>query len=195
MNYTRLLLLSILFIPQLLSAQSLVQKIETAYKRFESDSQLRYGISSLTVLDGRTGEVVFSKNGDIGLAPASTLKTVTAATALHLLGKDFRWETKLGYNGTIINGVLNGDLILIGGADPSLGSSRYPESKAEVLLQRWTNVLRQAGIKKIDGRVIADDRLLGTQTLPGGWNWQDMGNYYGAGPSSLSWRENQFDLI
>ncbi len=48
--------------------------------------------------------------------------------------------------------------------------------------------------KKIDGNVIGDDSIWGSQTTPDGWVWQDIGNYYGGGASALSWRENQFDV-
>ena len=178
------------------SAQSLKQKIENAYKRFETDQQMQYGISSLSVLNAETGELIFSRNGQTGLASASTMKTITAATAYHLLGKDFTWETTLGYTGSISsNGTLNGDIILTGGGDPSLGSDRYEQTKSEVILNKWVDALTRSGIKLVTGHIIADDRLFGTQTMPGGWTWQDMGNYYGAGTSALSWRENQFDLI
>lgn len=178
------------------SAQSLKQKIENAYKRFETDQQMHYGISSLSVLNAETGELIFSRNGNTGLAPASTLKTITSATAYHLLGKDFIWETTLGYTGSISsNGTLKGDIIITGGGDPSLGSPRYEQTKSDAILKRWADALERSGIKHITGRIIGDDHLFGTQTLPGGWTWQDMGNYYGAGPASLSWRENQFDLV
>lgn len=179
-----------------ISAQTLNQKIAGAYSRFEQDAQLQYGISSLSVLNALSGEVIFSKNGNTGLAPASTLKTVTSATAYHLLGQDFTWQTTIGYSGTIsANGVLNGNLIIIGGGDPTLGSWRYDQTKNYLIFKQWTDAVKRAGITSIAGRIIADDRLLGTQTLPPGWIWQDMGNYYGAGPNSLTFNENQFDML
>ncbi len=179
-----------------ISAQALNQNIKKAYSEFEKDPQLKYGISSLTVLNAETGEVVFSNNGSIGLASASTLKTVTSATAYYLLGPDFTWETKLGYSGTVsADGILDGDLILIGSGDPTLGSWRFDQTKSDVLIKEWIDAISQAGIKKVNGRIIADDSLFGSQTLPQGWIWQDIGNYYGAGPNSLTWHENQFDLI
>ena len=178
------------------SAQTLKQKIENAYSRFENDPQMKYGTSSISVLNAETGTVVYAKNENIGLASASTLKTITAATAYHLLGKDFVWETSLGYNGTISpNGTLSGDVIITGVGDPSLGSDRYDQTKSELILTKWAEAIARSGISNISGSIVADDRLFGTQTMPGGWTWQDMGNYYGAGPSSLTWRENQFDLF
>jgi len=185
---------ALLLFTQLVNAQSLVSGIEKAYSKFENDPQLTYGLGSLTVLNAETGKVVFSKNGTIGLAPASTLKTVTSITAFNLLGSDFKWETTLGYTGTIANGILSGDIIITGSGDPTLGSERYSQSKREVLLNAWKTAIKNAGIKKINGRIIGDDNLFGTQIIPLGWIWQDIGNYYGAGASSLSWKENQFGV-
>jgi D-alanyl-D-alanine carboxypeptidase/D-alanyl-D-alanine-endopeptidase (penicillin-binding protein 4) len=54
--------------------------------------------------------------------------------------------------------------------------------------------LQKAGIKRINGRIIGDDSVFGTQSIPDGWIWMDVGNYYGAGTSGLCWRENQFDI-
>lgn len=181
----------LLILTQFSCAQTRIPNIESAYSKFENDPQLKYGLSSLTVINTQSGQVVFSKNGNMGLAPASTLKTITSVSAYHLLGKDFKWETTLGYNGSINSGTLNGDLILSGGGDPTLGSDRYNQSKPETLLARWVSAIKQAGINKINGRLIGDDNLFGTQITPLGWIWQDIGNYYGAGASSLSWRENE----
>ncbi|MEO8794455.1 MAG: D-alanyl-D-alanine carboxypeptidase/D-alanyl-D-alanine-endopeptidase [Daejeonella sp.] len=176
-------------------AQSLSKSIESAFDRFLQDDQLTYSSSSFTVINSLTGEIIYSKNGNMGLAPASTLKTVTSATAFHVLGNDFSWETNLGYNGSIsTDGILNGDLIIKGAGDPTLGSWRYNETKSEVILKKWKTAIENAGIRKITGRIIADDSLFGTQTLPDGWIWQDIGNYYGAGPNGLTWHENQTDI-
>src|SRR6478609_2715912 len=78
---------------QCLNAQSVKEKLLQAYQQFESDSQLRHAISSLYVINAKTGEVVFDKNSQVGLAPASTQKIITATTAFELLGKDYRFRT------------------------------------------------------------------------------------------------------
>lgn len=177
-------------------SQSLSRSVENAYSRLEQDPQLKYASASLTVLNAETGELIFSKNANVGLASASTLKTVTSATAFHLLGPDFTWKTTLGYSGSIsADGTLNGDVIITGGGDPALGSWRFEQTADKLIISKWISAIRESGIKKVNGRIIADDRLFGTQTLPLGWIWQDVGNYYGAGPNSLTWHENQFDLV
>jgi D-alanyl-D-alanine carboxypeptidase/D-alanyl-D-alanine-endopeptidase (penicillin-binding protein 4) len=143
-------LFSFLFIANLAFAQSLNQKIATAYGPLENDPQLKYGLSSLTVANAATGEILFSKNGRSGLAPASTLKTLTSATAFHILGQDFKWETRLAYNGTIKNGILNGDLLITGSGDPTLGSDRYSSTKPELILSKWYTIgLDLAGYRKL----------------------------------------------
>ena len=109
-----------------LNAQSVKEKLRQAYQQFESDSQLRHAISSLYVINAKTGEVVFDRNSQVGLAPASTQKIITAATAFELLGKDYRYKTELGYNGKIENEILKGNLYIVGYGDPTLGSWRYP---------------------------------------------------------------------
>jgi D-alanyl-D-alanine carboxypeptidase/D-alanyl-D-alanine-endopeptidase (penicillin-binding protein 4) len=173
----------------------LSQKIKQAYDRLETDPQMTYASASLSVLNAETGEVIYSKNGQIGLSPASTFKTLTAATAFYLLGTDFSFETRLAYTGQLLpNGILEGDLLILGGGDPSLGSWRYSQTKTDIVLKNWLEAVRSAGIKEIKGMIIADDNLFGTQIIPDGWIWQDIGNYYGGGASSMSWRENQFDV-
>lgn len=175
-------------------AQTAIQKLENAYDSFLSDPQVKNASVSLCVLDGNTGKPLFTRNEQLGLATASTLKVITAATAFSILGKDFQFQTTLAYTGGITpDGVLKGDLIILGSGDPTLGSDRY-QNKAHTVLTEWARAIKKAGIKKIEGAIVGDDRAFGTQTTPEGWTWQDIGNYYGAGTSGLSWRENQFDI-
>jgi D-alanyl-D-alanine carboxypeptidase/D-alanyl-D-alanine-endopeptidase (penicillin-binding protein 4) len=177
------------------SAQTLPGHLQEAMNRLQADSQCRYASVSLTVLDATTGETVFSYNPNMGLATASTLKTITTITAFNLLGKDFQYQTQFGYTGSIAaDGTLNGDVIIKGAGDPTLGSWRYDDTHENHILSLMTDALQKAGIKKINGRIIGDDSVFGTQSIPEGWIWMDVGNYYGAGTSGLCWRENQFDI-
>jgi D-alanyl-D-alanine carboxypeptidase/D-alanyl-D-alanine-endopeptidase (penicillin-binding protein 4) len=176
-------------------AQPLEQKLQSAFNRLQADSQCKYASVSLTVLDAKTGEQVFAVNPNMGLATASTLKTITTITAFNLLGKDFQYQTRFGYSGVIsADGTLNGDVIIKGAGDPTLGSWRYEGTHENHILTLMVDALKNAGIKKINGRIIGDDSVFGSQTIPEGWIWMDVGNYYGAGTSGLCWRENQFDI-
>jgi D-alanyl-D-alanine carboxypeptidase/D-alanyl-D-alanine-endopeptidase (penicillin-binding protein 4) len=195
MMMKRAWLVSLLFISGFVNAQTLQQNLQKAFSRLQQDSQCRYATLSLTVLDAKTGEQVFAANPDVGLAPGSTLKTVTSITAFNVLGKDFQYQTQLGYTGTIgADGTLNGDVIIKGSGDPTLGSWRYATTKEGIVLNTMVNALKKSGIKKINGRIIGDNGAFTSQAIPDGWIWQDLGTYYGAGIAGLCWRENQFDI-
>lgn len=178
------------------TAQSLESRIATAFKAFQSDPKMANGIAAFSVIDANTGKVIFSENGHTGMATASTLKTITSATAFSILGADFTYETSLQYTGTIDHtGVLSGDIIIKGTGDPTLGSDRYDATAPELLLNQWVDAIRNAGIRRIDGCIVGDDLLWDGHRAPSGWTWGDMGNYYGAGVSALNWRENAFKIL
>ncbi|RYU90098.1 D-alanyl-D-alanine carboxypeptidase/D-alanyl-D-alanine-endopeptidase [Mucilaginibacter terrigena] len=195
MRIKRTWLVNILFIANAAGAQTLQQNLQKAFTRFQQDEQCRYASVSLTVLDAKTGETVFAANPDMGLAPGSTLKTVTSITAFNVLGKDYRYQTQLGYTGTIsADGTLTGDIIIKGGGDPTLGSWRWAATKEGVVLNTMVTALKKAGIKKIKGCIIGDNGVFKNQSIPDAWIWQDLGTYYGAGIAGLCWRENQFTI-
>ena len=175
-----------------LQAQGVKSKVQTAFETFSKNPSLKNGMASLTVINSKTGEVVFDSNNQIGMPTASTLKVITSITALDLLGADFTFQTDLFYTGTIDSlGILNGNIIIEGKGDPTLGSDRYPETKPEVLLAKWKDAIVKAGIRQINGKLIADDKLFNGYDVPGTWMWTDIGNYYGAGVSALNWKENK----
>lgn len=178
------------------SAQTPEKKLAAAINELAADPQLKYASYSFYLLNGSTGQKIWSVNENMGLAPASCLKVVTAATTLHTLGSNYQYKTRLAYEGTIdAQGVLQGHLVIKGSGDPSLGSPRYAAATETAVLQSWLAAIKKAGIKKVNGKIIGDDSIFDTQTIPDGWIWQDMGNYYGAGPAGLTWRENQFDVL
>lgn len=186
------LICSILF-AGLLQGQDISKKLDNAIKNLEADSQMKSAIIGFYVIDNN-GAVVFNKNASIGLAVASSQKVITSAASFELLGKSYRYKTELAYDGKIENGELNGNVYIIGHGDPTLGSWRYNNTQEQVVLNEWTQSLKHAGIAKLNGSVIGYDKNWESQTIPGGWIWDDIGNYYGAGVSALNWRENQYDL-
>ena len=174
--------------------QSIQQKLQQAYRQFEADSQMKHAISSLYVINAKTGETVFDKNSQVGLAAASTQKIITAATAFELLGKDYRYKTVIGYTGEINKAALEGDIYIIGSGDPTFGSRRYAGTNEKSIFEKISNAITSRNIKAIEGYPIPIIQRWDSQITPDGWIWQDIGNYYGAGASGLNWRENQFDI-
>ena len=187
--------LILLIEPHFLIAQTLTTQLNNAIKNLEADPQLRHAIIGFSVVETKTGKPVFEHNAQTGLAAASCQKVLTSGAAFELLGKDYRYKTELGYDGTIKDGVLNGDLFIIGSGDPTLGSWRYGSTTDSNLRKRWFSAVQKLGIKKIAGHVWGDDSKFSHLLIPGGWVWDDIGNYYGAGAGALNWRENQYELI
>lgn len=171
-------------------SQTVSQKIQKAFQQFEADSQLKHAISSLYVVDASTGQVVFDKNSQVGLAPASTQKIITSVTAFEILGKDFRYRTSIALDQT--GG--NNNLHIYGNGDPTLGSWRWINTSEYEIKKRWVKALQATKLKKIDF-VFFETNGWQNETIPDGWIWQDIGNYYGAGAEVFNWRENQFDII
>ncbi len=162
-------------------------------KMFVDDSQLKHAIASLTVAD-EAGKIIYHFNDQYGLAPASNMKVFTSIAVLDLLGKDYQYKTEIGFSGSINDSVLNGNLFIVGSGDPSTGSWRYAQTGADSLMKTMAAILRQKGINTINGQIILDASKFSPNALPGGWSWEDMGNYYGAGSWGLNWYENQYDM-
>ena len=175
-------------------AQTVEEKLSKAVQQFEKDSQMRHAILGLAVMDAKTGNTVFEKNSQVGLAPASTQKIITSTAAFELLGNDFTYKTQVWYNGKIENGRLRSNIYVAGAGDPTFGSWRYAGTKDSVILKKWIGALRKKGIRQIEGDVVLSGKFP-AQNIPDGWIWQDIGNYYGAGAYGLNWKENQYDLV
>ncbi|MGE9312155.1 D-alanyl-D-alanine carboxypeptidase/D-alanyl-D-alanine-endopeptidase [Niabella sp. CJ426] len=167
------------------------QDLKRALLEFNNDSQLKFALSGIYVIDGQSGETVFEQNAYTGLAPASTEKIVTAATALDVLGKDFTYETKFG----IVNTAQGKSLYIQASGDPTLGSWRWDSTKEDIVLTAIKNAVKAKGIKQLESIIISSKDWLADDGLPARWTWEDIGQYYGAGSQGLNWRENQFDLI
>jgi serine-type D-Ala-D-Ala carboxypeptidase/endopeptidase (penicillin-binding protein 4) len=176
------------------TAQSVSQKLAAAFAAFEKDPQLKSGLASICVVDGPSGSTIFEKNSRIGLAPASTQKIITAAAAYEVLGKGFRYETRFGYYGSLNDSMPSGGLFIKPSGDPTLGSWRWPFTTEAAVMKRLLTALQNAGIKRFNACLL-DERGWESEAIPGGWIWDDVGNYYGAGAGALNWRENQYDLI
>lgn len=177
-----------------LHAQHVSESFNSAFKKLAGDPSFAHSTISLFVVNTTTGKNVTEVNTNIGVAPASCQKTITAVTAYELLGQNFSYKTSLGYTGKIVNGVLNGDIIIKGSGDPTFGSWRYKQTTEENIIAAFKDAISRQGINEITGHVYADESLWNDEATPGGWIWQDIGNYYGAGARAINWRENQYDL-
>ncbi len=191
MNFNFLFAFVLLFC-QLLNSQPILHKVKNFYKT-DILKHSQWGISFKYV---GSNDELFSYNPELALAPASGLKIITTATALNYLGEDFQFTTKLYYSGNISpEGILNGNVYIVGGGDPTLGSDVVKNSLSlNKLLDSLSNVIKSLGIRKIVGSVIADNLMYEGNSVPDYWQYMDLGNYYGAGAEALTIHENSYDL-
>ena len=176
-------------------AQPVSTRLEAAIAAMEKTDAFAHAIIGFYVVNNKTGEVVLDKNGELGLAPASTLKVVTSATAFEMLGKDFVYETKFSLDGKINKGIFNGELKVQPSGDPTLGSWRWKTTGQQQVASALATALKQKDIKFVNGVVRINSEGWELMATPDGWIWEDVGNYYGAGARLLNWHENSYKLV
>ena len=156
------------------------------YRRASWGVDVRY-------VDG--GAVLYSRDPLKYFIPASNVKVFTTAAVLDRLGPNFRFETRLGYEGQLQeNGVLNGDLVLIGGGDPGLANNL----DSGPIFQHLDNLAREverAGIRLIQGDVVGDDSFFSYAPHGRGWNKKDLEYHYAPRVSALSFYDNLLNLV
>lgn len=114
-----------------------------------TDPVMRNANWGFVVYDPKNKRVINSYNEKAPLIPASTTKLLTTETAMSILGKDFQWITQLEYSGEIdSNGILNGNLYIVGSGDPSLGTGRAGASSYGALISDFVSSIKNLGIKK-----------------------------------------------
>lgn len=189
MKIQRILLLLFILSAQIDFAQNSVQK---ALNTFIALPEFNHSGISFYAIDLGTGEKIAEHNPKLALPSASTAKLFSTASALELLGPNYRPETRLYIDGKIdTDGTLNGNIWIRGGGDVTLGSDYFTEDGHEKdFLKTWSDTLQKLGVKAISGAIIADGSEFGYAGNPKGWSWNDMGNYYGAGASGITIFDN-----
>ena len=145
---------------------------------------------SVLIQNMQTGKVIDEYRSDHVVPPASVMKLLTTGAALEILGADYRFPTYIEYDGEIENGVLHGDLYVRGTCDPSLGWKGRTG-----FLDRWVREVRNAGIKKVDGAVVADMTILDGDAQNPGWLCEDAGNYYAPGIFGINYYGNTMNIV
>lgn len=186
----------ILFFACMLTAVLAQAQLPEAARRLAESEAFRHGHFSLCVMDVKAKRTVAVLNEEMSLTPASTLKAMTTATALSVLGEEYRFTTFLEHDGELLaDGTLRGNLYIRGMGDPTLGSP-FMEGAAsfEELLNIWQQAVLDAGIRRVEGAVIGDATWLEDDVLARDWEWQDIGNYYACGAWGLNIHENLYYL-
>lgn len=136
------------------------------------------------------GDTLVDVNSSSRMVPASNMKLITTGSALKVLGPDYRFETRLAYDGAIIDSTLVGDLYIVGGGDPTTGAEVDCAEGTATLFGKWLRILQKNGIKAIRGRIVGDPRYFSGNPDSWSWTYDDLGTYYGTGPAGLNFFEN-----
>lgn len=189
----RILLFTALILATLGTAAQQVADLEKTILAIHRESEMQHGMLSVCVYNMTKGKEVYSYNSQMSMTPGSVTKLFTTGVAFARLGSDFRFTTQIGIRGNIDReGVLHGNIYIIGGGDPMLGSYRYRQTAPDSLFDGWARALKKKGIRRVDGRVCYHVGIFDEQPLHDTWQWGDVGNYYGAGVSGLNFHENMY---
>ncbi|GHB11144.1 D-alanyl-D-alanine carboxypeptidase DacC [Streptomyces chryseus] len=151
--------------------------IKGAIDTILTDARLDGAAASVVVADAATGETLYQRDGSDRLMPASNTKLPTSAAAMAVLGPDYRYRTDALATGTRRGSVLRGDLYLRGTGDPTALAADYDALARQVAA---------SGIRRVTGRLVADDTRFDTQRLGRSWAADDESSYYSAPISALT---------
>ncbi|MBR1792580.1 MAG: D-alanyl-D-alanine carboxypeptidase/D-alanyl-D-alanine-endopeptidase [Bacteroidales bacterium] len=174
------------------NAQSTTE-LDRIVKNVSREDCMAHAELSVCVYNITQGRDVYKFNEQRSMMPASMSKIFTTAIAFDQLGGDFRFKTTIAYDGNIdASGVLEGNIYIIGGGDPLLGSYRYRQTTPDSVFNAWYKALAKEGIRKVTGRILYDQSIFDNAMLHDTWQWGDIGNYYGTGICGLNFHENMY---
>ena len=180
-------LIALMLIPLMAMGQNRVQNYID--RQMKTDSLLINAVVGILAVDSQ-GREVAAWNPDMPLLTASTMKTITTGLGYEVLGPGYRFSTRIAYDGQVEDGVLQGNLYIVGGADPTLGSRDTIAFPIDSIFAIWADAVKKAGIRRINGRIIGDDRIYEEENIPASWSYGNIGYDYGSGTSGLSFCEN-----
>ena len=138
--------------------------VQTRLDSLVTDPLLERTQLGLMVYDLSADSILYNYGGRQTLRPASTMKLLTSVTALDVLGSSYDYRTYLYYKGTIADGVLTGDVWLVGGMDPL-----FDDTDMRIMAE----TLHRVGIDSISGRIVRDVSFKEEALLGEGWCWDD----------------------
>jgi serine-type D-Ala-D-Ala carboxypeptidase/endopeptidase (penicillin-binding protein 4) len=164
------------------SAEPLASALDSIFAD-SAFARARWGVMIRSLDSGRT---LYRRDAEKLFVPASNQKLVTAAVALETLGAEYRFRTRVEASGTVVDGVLRGDLVVRGSGDPTISAAF---GGARATLRGWADSLRARGITRVDGSLVGDDDALDDVPLGRGWAWDDLDAAYSAEVGALQLNE------
>jgi len=172
-----------------------INKYQIGLDSLRANPLMQGATIAFEIKDYNTGEIVFEYSAHRKMTSASVMKVVTTSSALKLLRDTAHFRTQIAYDGNIDSlGVLHGNIYIIGGGDPTLGS-RFVYSNQTAFMSEWLKAIRSAGIQRVAGRVISDASIFGVEGVSRKLVLEDIGNYYAAGTYGLNVFDNEYKLV
>ena len=140
------------------------QRLQQRLDHLMADRLLQTSQAAVMVYDLTVDSVLYARHEQQTMRPASTMKLLTAVTALDQLGSNYQFRTRLGYSGQLAGRTLTGNVVCTGGMDPAFNSDD---------LNAFVESLRRLGVDTICGRLVADKSMKDTLKWGEGWCWDD----------------------
>jgi serine-type D-Ala-D-Ala carboxypeptidase/endopeptidase (penicillin-binding protein 4) len=190
-----ILVLCLTYFPTPTAQADTLETIQSTISKYLKRPGVRSAKWGIQILDPGNNKVLVEVNPDSAFLPASVLKVVTTATAVEKLGPEFHYKTSVYTNGTIdSNGVINGDLILVGRGDPNLLDA-YGDLQQKPALHDLAEKVQSLGIREVRGDIIGDDSYFDSNSTVKGWTAADLRTIYGAPVNALSINNNVVQVI
>ncbi|MEQ1641935.1 MAG: D-alanyl-D-alanine carboxypeptidase/D-alanyl-D-alanine-endopeptidase [Pyrinomonadaceae bacterium] len=181
-------------------AAQTIEELQSKIRMRMNASEVRRGRVGIKIVSLASGKVVFENDADKYFMPASNQKNFTVATGFERLGPDFRFVTSV-YATTQPDtaGTVKGDVRIFGRGDVSISTAFFGTTPTDPNtyfkgIDRLVDKIAAAGVKKIDGNLLADDSYFKGFYIPDTWEWDDLQAYYGAEVSALPINDNAVDL-
>ena len=170
-----------------------IQELRDAIDNALAAKGLANATVSIQIKSLKDGSVIYEKNPEQPLMPASNMKLVTTSAALEKLGKDYKYSTRFYLTANPDgSGVVNGSLVIKGAGDPNI--SGRGQTSTTVLLENAAQQLKAKGVKKITGDIIIDDTIFDREYVHPDWPADQMNRWYQAEVGGLSFNDDCIDF-
>ena len=194
-----LLLLGLVSLTGAARAQSSPEALRAAIDAIIDDPDFDDAFWGVFVVDLASGDTLYARNARKNFIPASNQKLFSTAAALDGLGPDFRYVTTLYLDGTVRDSVLEGNLVVRGSGDPTIGDRSFLEdyphdADPTALFRAWADSVKARGITYVTEHVIGDDDVFDDTELGNGWAWDDVPSRFAAEISGLNFNEGRITV-
>jgi len=170
-------------------AKSPEEKLADEIRHLVDDPEVANAQIGVYIESLKNGKVLFRQNEHKLFVPGSNQKLYTTATALEKLSANFRFKTEFYTNGQVSDSVLRGNLLIYGKGDPAI-SGRFREDDYFAYFREWADSLKEHGIYKIAGNIIACNGYFSDKKIGLAWEWEDLPFHYAAPIDAISYNEN-----